>query len=576
MLFFRNRLKINTDLSAYAGRVQPVVLLVLDGWGIAPPSDGNAISRAKTPNFDRLAGEYPFGELIASGESVGLTANEEGNSEVGHLTMGAGRVVPQSLVRIDKSILDGSFYENSAFWAALEHTKRNGSAFHIAGLVGSGEVHSSIKHFWALLEFCEKNNVSQVYLHLFTDGRDAPPKEAKGIIEEIEKRISKRDNIKVVTVSGRYFAMDRDRRWDRTEKAYKAMVLGEGIRVKSAVEAVEKAYGEGKTDEFIEPSVVEDVAGKPVGVISDNDAVVFFNFRIDRPRQIVMALTMDNFEELSGFKLEYDPHHEEDKPKSGEESVVTEKTFSRGVRPGNLFVVSMTEYQKNIPVNAVAFLPYVVEGGLAEVLARAGKRQFHLAESEKERMVTYYFNGMREGKYEGEDDLIVPSPKVSTYDKKPEMSTFEIVGALRGALASSKYHFVVMNFACPDMVAHSGNIRATMKAVEAADRGLGMVSEMVLSLGGTLMITADHGNAEELVRYSKEGFYFVSGKGETDTKHSNNPVPVLVVRGDLRGKSDVKLRGTLGDVAPTILKIMGLEESAEMTGRNLLGEVNKK
>lgn len=556
--------KLETNLSAYRSQISPVVLLIIDGFGIAPASEGNAITKGKTPNYDSFMKSYPSGEVFAAGESVGLTANEEGNSEVGHLTIGAGRVVPQSLVRINDAIADGSFAENDAFEQASKHVRLNGSALHIMGLVGSGEVHSSINHFYALLDYVKRKSLPKVYLHLFTDGRDSPPKEAKGIMQKIQDDIKDYSNIQIATVAGRYYAMDRDQRWERTQKVYDAITLGKGEAAPSAVAAVEKSYAAEKTDEFIPPTVID-----PNGTVSDSDAVIFFNFRIDRPRQLTMAFTIKNFESLHGFELETQQKQMEHEAHAGETESVT-KTFKREKIIGNMFFVTMTEYQKNIPVSAVAFPPISVSESLPEIVSAAGLKQLHLAESEKERMVTYYMDGMREQPFPNEDVVIVPSPKVSTYDKKPEMSTFEIVREVKRGLQKKKYSLLILNFACTDMVAHTGKMKPSIKAVEAADRGMGMIAQMVLSLGGTLVVTADHGNVEELIRYDNQGFYFTSGKGKVDTKHSNNPVPFIVVNNELKGQMIDQLRGSLSDVAPTILRLMNLPISKKMTGKNLL------
>lgn len=556
--------KIQTDLSAYRSQISPVVLLIIDGFGIAPPSEGNAVTRANTPNYDKFMQLYPSGQLFASGEAVGLTANEEGNSEVGHLTIGAGRVVPQSLVRINKAIADGSFFENDAFEQACKHARLNGSALHLVGLVGSGEVHSSIKHFFALLDYVKRKSLPRVYLHLFTDGRDSPPKEAQGIMQKIENDIKDYPNIQIATVAGRYYSMDRDQRWERTQKVYDAMTLGQGIAASSAVAAVEQAYAQGKTDEFIPPTVIS-----RTGMVKDNDAVIFFNFRIDRPRQLTMAFTIKNFESLQGFELETQQKQMEHEAHAGETEAVRH-TFKRQKILNNLFFVTMTQYQKNIPVSAVAYPPITVEESLPELVSRAGLKQLHLAESEKERMVTYYMDGMRDTSFPNEDVVIVPSPKVPTYDKKPEMSTFEIVREVSKGLKQQKYHLLILNFACTDMVAHTGKMKPSIQAVEAADQGMGMIAQMCLSLGGTLVVTADHGNVEELIRYDNQGFYFTSGKGKVDTKHSTNPVPLIVVDQNLKGQRVGQLSGSLSDVAPTILSLMHLPISPKMTGKNLL------
>jgi len=565
----KHRTKLKTDLSAYRCGIEPVVLLIIDGLGIAPASDGNAVTLAKTPNYDIFMRSFPSGQVFAAGESVGLTANEEGNSEVGHLTIGSGRVVPQSLVRINKEIVDGSFAGNDAFEQASKHVRLNTSALHIVGLVGSGEVHSSINHFNALLDYCKRKSLPEVYLHLFTDGRDSPPKEAKGIMQQIQNDIEDYPNIQIATVAGRYYAMDRDQRWERTQKVYDAMTLGVGQEAQSAVAAVEKSYAEEKNDEFIMPTVVN-----KKGVVKDNDAVIFFNFRIDRPRQLTMAFTIKNFESLQGFELETQQKQMEHEAHPGDTEAVVH-TFKRQKIINNLFFATMTQYQKNIPVSAVAYPPIVVSESMPEVVSAAGLKQLHLAESEKERMVTYYMDGMRSQPFEGEDVVIVPSPKVATYDKKPDMSTSEIVREVKKGLQKQQYHLLILNFACTDMVAHTGKIKPSIKAVEAADQGMGQIAQMCLSLNGTLVVTADHGNVEELIRYDNQGFYFTSSEGKVDTKHSNNPVPFIVVNKQLKGQMIGKLRGSLSDVAPTVLGLLKLSIPKKMTGKNLL-EIKKE
>ncbi len=559
-------------LSRFTRRVgckkKPVVLLVIDGFGIAPPSEGNAVVRAKTPHYDRFLREYPHGELIAAGESVGLPANEAGNSEVGHLTIGVGRTIPQSLVRINQAIDDGTFFDNEAFWKASQHVREHSSTLHIMGLVGSGEVHSSTEHFYALVDYCKQKDISRVKYHLFTDGRDAPPRDAIKVFGEIEQKLRNAGVGQIATISGRYFAMDRDRRWERTKKAYDAIVLGRGVQQTSAMAAIQASYGAGQTDEFLEPAVIT-FDGQPVGAVQDNDAVISFNFRIDRPRQISMAFVLEDFERLKSFELEHDPYkHTYDK--KGTTDVVSGPTFQRERWPKNLFFVSMTEYQKTLPVSSVAFPPHVVDDSLAELLSKSSKTQLHLAESEKERMVTFYFDGMKDVRYSGEEVIIVPSPKVATYDKKPEMSLWKVVHEFQKQIDRCEYDFFVMNFANPDMVAHSGKVEATIKAIEQVDKALGEMEKAILSYDGVFLITADHGNSEEMLRYPTTTFFYTSSKGEVNTEHSSNPVPLLIIGKQFRGKGQWMFKGSLADVAPTILSLFGLAIPEEMTGKNLL------
>ena len=528
-----------------------MVLLILDGWGVAPASEGNAITQAKTPNMDSYT-NYPNGELIASGETVGLPANEAGNSEVGHLTIGAGRVIYQSLPRINIAIKDGSFFDNKAFLSALAHVVKNQSKLHLMGLVSSGTIHSSIEHLYALLEFCKRNKLTGLKLHLFTDGRDAPPNDAVKVISQIEERLIDLRIGSISSISGRFYGMDRDGRWERTKKAYDAIVSGVALQASSAVEAVDTAYQRGQTDEFIEPTILVKpsstgnlgpVSQKIAVTVDDNDAVIFFNFRIDRPRQLSQALTLENFE--------------------------SQKTFTRNKRPRNLFFVTMTEYQKNLPVSAIAFPAQKVNSTLSEVLATEGLKQMHMTESEKERMVTFYFDGLRSARFKGEDVEIIASPRVTTYDKKPEMSVLKTLKRFKRFIRRNKYHFYLLNFANADMVAHSGNVAATIKAIEVVDKVVGEVVNAILERGGTVVITADHGNAEELLTYPTKSFFVTSQSGNVNTEHSNNLVPIYIIGKSLKGKKLGNSKGSLADVATTILPLMGLKPPPEMNGRDL-------
>lgn len=553
------------------GVQKPVVLLILDGWGVAPPSPGNAISLSKTPNMNRLLSIYPHGELVASGESVGLPANEVGNTEVGHLNLGAGRLVLQDLKRINKSVKDGDFFLNKAFRDAAEHVAKNHSKMHIMGLVSSGMVHSSVDHFNAVYEFCKRAGIKELYLHLFTDGRDAPPTEGIEIIKKIEEQIKGVGIGKIATITGRYYAMDRDRRWDRIQLTYEAVVEGKGQVARSAEEALKNSYLAGKTDEFLPPTVIVNEQGIPVGKVGNNDAVIFFNFRIDRPRELVMAMTVSDFTKAN-ISWEFDPYAVKYGHTHAEGDITLQKTepFVRENLPQNLFFVTMTRYQKNLPVSGVAFPPEVIKDGLAETLSKADIPQMHMAESEKERFVTYYFNGQREERYANEDVLIVSSPKVPTYDKKPEMSVFQLVYEIKKVLAQDKYKFIVINFANVDMVAHTGLIPPTIKAVEAVDKAVGEVHDAVLTVGGTLVITADHGNGEELLTYPQGTYFFTTQKGAINTDHSNFPVPIIFANSSLIGKVRNITGGVLADVAPTILYILNIPRPEVMTGKNLL------
>lgn len=547
---------------------KPFVLLVLDGWGVAPASNGNAVTLAKTPNMDSYMANYPHGQLIASGESVGLPANEVGNTEVGHLTLGAGRVILQDLNRINKSIENGTFFDNIAFLKAIAHVKKYNSKLHLVGMTSSGNVHASLKHFYALLDLCKRNNVTDVYLHLFTDGRDSDPKEGLKDITDIQAKLKELKIGKIATISGRYYAMDRDKHWDRVQKAYDAISVGIGVPESDPVVGIQNSYTKGKTDEFIEPVVITE-NGRPVATVDDNDAFIFFNFRIDRPRQLTMAFTMPDFESIKKFKLGYNP----EKSKVDKEEEVG-KTFQRKKLAKNVFFVTMTEYHKGLPVTMVAFPAEEVSNALTFILSKMGLSQLHISESEKERFITYYFNGLREGKLPGEDDIIVQSPEVATYDKKPEMSVSKVVENFKNSLYQDKYRFIVMNFANADMVAHSGNLKATIKALEAEDKAIGEVVSLTLSAGGTIIITADHGNAEEMLTYPSGTFFFTTKKGEVNTDHSNNPVPVHIISNSFAGKPVVLPQGALSDVAPTILGIMNIPVPEGMTGHNLLADHN--
>jgi 2,3-bisphosphoglycerate-independent phosphoglycerate mutase len=547
--------------------VKPVVLMIMDGFGIAPPSEGNAVNLAKKPNINSFYSLYPHGELIASGESVGLPANEVGNTEVGHLTLGTGRVIDQDLVRINKSIKNGSFDDNKAFLQVVDHLKKHNSRLHVMGLVGGGNVHSSIEHFWALVDFCKKNKMKNVCFHLFTDGRDSPPQDGVKVIEKIDTELRASRVGFIATVSGRYFAMDRDGRWDRTKKAYDAITLGQGVIATSAPAALRKSYQEGKTDEFIEPTVMVNDQGQPLGIVNDNDAAIMFNFRIDRPRQLTMSFVLPNFETIKEFEFGEDP--EKEGKETGVVKFVT-GTFKRQRIIKNLYFVTMTEYQERLKVSAIAFPKIIANSTLAECLSKNNLLQMHMSESEKERFVTYYFNGQREIKFPGEEWDIVPSQKVATYDLRPQMSVFDIVREFKNKSNLGRYNFFVMNLANADMVGHTGNIQACVKAVEYLDKAVGEIVAWTLALNGTVLITADHGNAEEMLSYPTTSFFITTEKGKVNTDHSNNPVPIFIISQSLRGKTNVIDRGSLGDVAPTILDIFKIPKPPEMTGNSLI------
>ncbi len=541
-----------------------VLLVVLDGWGISAPSPGNAISQAETPNMNRFLASYPHTQLGASGDSVGLPHGEVGNTETGHLNLGAGRIVYQDLQRINMSIADGTFFMNQTLLGAIEYAKSTGGNLHYMGLVGAGGVHSNIEHLYALIDMAKRNNFDRVFLHLFTDGRDSPPTAAKIYISQIRKVCTQHNLGKIASVMGRYWAMDRDLRWDRTEKAYRCLTKAEGVLVKTPEEAIDMSYAEGKTDEFIPPSVVTDAAGNPTTVIKEKDAVVFFNFRIDRPRQLARAFVFDDFSKANisaGFdpyKVKYDKSHLAESQKQVAEP------FVRGPKIKDLFFVTMTEYGKPITEAGakVAFPPETVALPLGSVISEYGYKQLRVCESEKERFVTFYFNGQLETALLGEDRLIIPSPKVATYDLMPEMSAPKVTEALLQRLKDfPDYKFILVNFANADMVGHTGNIGAAVKACKILDDCLGKLASWVLAYDGLMMITADHGNAEEMIE---------AQTGEIETEHSANPVPFIAISKNLAGRNQTLTSGILADIAPTILKSLRLEVPSSMTGRNLL------
>ncbi len=541
-----------------------VLLVVLDGWGVAAPGPGNAIAAANTSNLNNFQSSYPHTTLLASGDAVGLPTGEVGNTETGHLNLGAGRIVFQDLERINKSIAEGSFFTNKVILSAIAHAEKNKSNLHFMGLVGAGGVHSNLNHLYALLHLCKTKNFDRVYLHLFTDGRDSPPSSALVYINQLRDVIKKEGIGVIASVMGRYWAMDRDKRWDRTAKAYFALTKGKGNLYKTVEEAINDSYSTGVQDEFIEPALMADESGNPLALIKDNDSVVFFNFRIDRPRQLTSAFVLTDFSKASSsfgfdpYQVQYTKKHEEPKTKA-------EGTFDRGTKLANLSFVTMTQYSKPLEEAGalVAFSPEVVGMTLGRVISEAGLTQLRMSESEKERFVTFYFNGQQEIEYTGERRVIIPSPKVATYDKKPEMSAKELTNDLIKRLSnqSNDYSFILINFANADMVGHTGSIGAVVTACEVIDECLGKLATAVLSFGGTMIITADHGNAEEMID---------SKTGQIETEHSNNPVPFVVISKNLFGKQRILQRGILADVAPTILKILGLEVPSSMTGRNLL------
>ncbi|MBS6955940.1 MAG: 2,3-bisphosphoglycerate-independent phosphoglycerate mutase [Enterocloster asparagiformis] len=508
---------------------RPTVLMILDGYGLNKNCDHNAVCEAKTPVMDQLMSQCPFVEGQASGMFVGLPDGQMGNSEVGHLNMGAGRIVYQELTRITKSIQDGDFFEVPEFLTAVENCKKNGSALHLFGLVSDGGVHSHNTHIYGLLELAKRSGLDKVYVHCFLDGRDTPPESGKDFVAQLETKMAEIGVGKVASVMGRYYAMDRDKRWDRVELAYNALTKGQGNTAASATGGIQASYDDGKADEFVVPFVVvED--GKPVATIQDQDSVIFFNFRPDRAREITRAFCDDEFD---GFARE---------------------------KRLDLVYVCFTDYDETIGNKLVAFRKESITNTFGEFLAAHGKTQVRIAETEKYAHVTFFFNGGVEEPNQGEDRILVPSPKeVATYDLKPEMSAPQVCDKLVEAIKSDKYDVVIINFANPDMVGHTGVEDAAIKAIETVDACVGRAVEAIKEVDGVMFICADHGNAEQLVDYVT---------GDPFTAHTTNPVPFILVNAD----PGVKLRegGALCDIVPTLIELMGMEQPKEMTGKSLL------
>ncbi|KKS17856.1 MAG: 2,3-bisphosphoglycerate-independent phosphoglycerate mutase [Candidatus Woesebacteria bacterium GW2011_GWA1_41_7] len=541
-----------------------VLLVVIDGWGISVAGPGNPLSQANLPNMRKFMNSFPHTQLLASGEAVGLPRGEPGNTETGHLNLGAGRIVYQDLQRINMNIADGGFYDNKVLIGAIDHARKNNSNLHLMGLVGAGGVHSNLEHLFALIELAEKQQFNRVFLHLFTDGRDSPPTAAKTYVSKIREVTEKHKIGQIASLIGRYWAMDRDMRWDRTAKAYFALTKGEGHLFKTPEEAIDASYAEGKTDEFIEPSIMANPQGQPLGIIKPNDSIIFFNFRIDRPRQLSRAFTFQDFSKAN-LPVGFDPYLVKyQKSHLATVPTITGEPFVRGAKLDNLYFATMTQYEKAIEEFGakVAFPPENVKFPLGAIIASQGYKQLRVSESEKERFVTYYFNGQQEMAFEGEDRIIVPSPKVATYDLKPEMSALEITNNVLSKLKSgTEYKFILINFANPDMVGHTGNIGAAVKACEVVDECIGKLADMVMAYGGYMLITADHGNVEEMIDAST---------GSIETEHSENPVPFAVISQKTMGKSITLTSGILADIAPTILKLLSINVPSNMTGRDLL------
>ena len=503
----------------------PVMLMILDGFGINEKTDGNAVKLAKTPNIDKLMKKYPNTIMYTSGLKVGLPDGQMGNSEVGHTNIGAGRIVYQELTKITKSIEDGDFFAIPEFIEAIENCKKHNSKLHILGLLSDGGVHSHIRHLYGLLEMAKRRDFEDVYVHCFLDGRDTPPASAEGYITQLEEKMKEKKVGKIASISGRYYAMDRDKRWDRVKKCYDALVRGEGNKATSATIAIEDSYQKEVFDEFVEPTVIVN-NDTPIATIGENDSVIFFNFRPDRAREITRAIVDPEFD---GFE--------------------TEKI--------NTYFVCFTNYDETMPNVKIAFKKEPLVNTFGEVVSKNGLKQLRIAETEKYAHVTFFFNGGEEKQYPGEDRILVPSPKVETYDMKPEMSAIEVTDKVVDAINSKKYDTIILNYANPDMVGHTGNLDAAIKAIETIDTCVKKVVDAVEAQNGVVIITADHGNAEQMIDYKT---------GEPHTAHTTNLVPLILV-----GMKDVKLKeGKLADLAPTMLEIMGLEKPAEMTGESLI------
>ena len=503
------------------------MLMILDGFGDNKNTDGNAIKLAKTPNIDKLMKKYPNTDIFTSGLHVGLPEGQMGNSEVGHTNIGAGRIVYQELTRITKSIEDGDFFSNPEFIAAIENCKKYNSKLHILGLVSDGGVHSHNRHLYGLLEMAKRRDFEDVYVHCFLDGRDTPPASAETYVAELQEKMKEKGVGKIASLSGRFYAMDRDKRWQRVQKCYDALVNGEGEKAGDPIKAIEDSYQKEVFDEFVVPTVMCN-GNEPVAKIEENDSVIFFNFRPDRAREITRAIVDPEFDGFETKKM-------------------------------NLYYVCFTSYDETMPNVHIAFKKEPLKNTFGEVVSEAGLTQLRIAETEKYAHVTFFFNGGEEKQYPGEDRILVPSPKVETYDMKPEMSAYEVTDKVCEALENDKYDVVILNFANTDMVGHTGSLQAAIKAVEAVDECVGKIVKIIEEKQGNLLITADHGNAEQMIDYKT---------GEPHTAHTTNPVPIILVTANKEYK--LKENGKLADLAPTMLDLMGIKQPEEMTGESLL------
>ena len=502
------------------------MLMILDGFGINEKEEGNAVKLANIPELRRILQENPNTIVHTSGRDVGLPDGQMGNSEVGHTNIGAGRIIYQDLQKINKAIEDGDFFSVPEFVKAIENCKEHNSKLHIMGLVSDGGVHSHNRHLYALLELCKRKGFENVFVHAFLDGRDTPPASSEKYIQELEEKMKEKEVGKIATLSGRFYAMDRDKRWERIRKAYDAMVYGIGLKNISSISAIEESYQREVFDEFIEPTVITDANGNPLAKIEENDSVIFFNFRPDRARQITRALVDPSFD---GFNREYK----------------------------KLYFVCMTPYDETMPNVEIAYKKEIINNTFGEYISNLGMTQLRIAETEKYAHVTFFFNGGEEKQFPGEDRILVPSPKVETYDLKPEMSCYEVCDKVVEAIESQKYDAIILNFANPDMVGHTGNLEAVCKALEAIEKCVVRIVKAIKQINGNLLIVADHGNCEQMIDYDT---------GEPHTAHTTNPVPLALI-----SPINKKLKeGRLADLAPTLLELMGLEKPQEMTGESLL------
>ena len=505
------------------------MLMILDGFGYNENKEGNAVALANKPNIDQLMKKYPTTRIKPSGLAVGLPEGQMGNSEVGHTNIGAGRIVYQELTKITKSIEDGDFFSNEEFVAAIENCKKYNSKLHILGLLSDGGVHSHNRHLYGLLEMAKRRDFENVYVHCFLDGRDTPPASAENYIIELQEKMKEKGIGKIATISGRFYSMDRDKRWNRIQKSYDALVNGEGVKSTSPINAIESSYQKEVFDEFVEPTVITTADGEtPIAKIEEHDSVIFFNFRPDRAREITRAIVDKDFDEFETKKID-------------------------------TYFVCFTSYDETMPNVHIAFKKEPIRNTLGEVLSKKNLTQLRIAETEKYAHVTFFFNGGEEKQYPGEDRILIPSPKVETYDLQPEMSAYIVTDKVVEAIESEKYDCIILNYANPDMVGHTGNLDAAIKAIEAIDKCVGRVLKAINEKHGNLIITADHGNAEQMIDYNT---------GEPHTAHTTNDVPLILVT-DLE---NIKLKdgGKLADLAPTILDLMNIEKPEEMTGESLL------